>query len=145
VVRRASRRGDLLILAVVVPLAFVAGALVYSRVRAPARGPDGAGESAREGEGEGEQAPDVAARLRDLGPELHACYQQALQADAALGEGEILVRLEVASSGAVKGATIETALASATLDRCVRERAARWSFPAAAEGYGVQFPVAFKR
>jgi TonB family protein len=141
--RRASRRGDLLILALVVPLAFVAGALVYSRVRAPAGGRDGAGESARAGDVE--QAPDVAGRLRDLGPELHTCYQQALRANPALAEGELLIRLEVASSGTVEGVSIETALASATLDRCLRDRAARWSFPAASEGYGVQFPVAFKR
>jgi hypothetical protein len=139
----ASKRGDLFTLALVIPLAFVCGAALYGRARAPsaaASTPDEAAEQAA--------SPGVAERLREVGPELDACYRRAVRDDPALAEGEILVRLEVAGSGEVRVVTIDPVaggVANGALDGCIRAAAGRWTFPPAAEAYGVQFPVAFKR
>jgi TonB family protein len=143
VLARASKRGDLFVLALVLPLAFVAGALIYSGARARPPAGDVGDEAAVEADAE--RAPDVSERLRAAVPDLESCYRQATSADPSLGRGELLVRLGIASSGKVKDVSIETALESAALDRCVREAAARWTFPVSREAYGVQFPVVLQQ
>ena len=91
-------------------------------------------------------APVVQRYVAAFLPQVSACYEAALQGDAALAvSGKLL--FAIAKDGKVTSAKLEGVApgeAPAAVAKCVSERASAWVFPASGTAATVTYPLAFK-
>ncbi|MGE0790512.1 MAG: TonB family protein [Sandaracinaceae bacterium] len=81
--------------------------------------------------------------VRARQPELMHCYDQGRAAHPGI-EGRVVLRLEIAASGAVRSAQIaNTTLNDPSTERCMVAAAQRWAFPSANGPTAVSYPVIF--
>jgi hypothetical protein len=64
-------------------------------------------------------------------------------ADCADGHGKLTVRIDAAASGRVKGIVIHDSTVKSSVEKCLREAARSWKFPAADDGWSAEFPLVF--
>jgi len=78
--------------------------------------------------------PSLAERIAGYAPQVRACYERRLNADPTLG-GRLVIELQV-EAGEVHDVALTwtEGRGDRALERCVRRRAARWSFDADVTG-----------
>jgi hypothetical protein len=86
-------------------------------------------------------ASSVAPIIKRGRPDLERCYQRALRQDPGLSTARVTISITVGASGRVAKVAVDPALASGTLESCLKDVVARWPFPAAPLEYETQVPL----
>ncbi|MBX7192731.1 MAG: AgmX/PglI C-terminal domain-containing protein [Sandaracinaceae bacterium] len=87
---------------------------------------------------------DITPVVRQSQRTLQRCYEQALRLHPDIGSGVIRARVTLDSHGAVRLVELEGESVPPSLEQCVRQEAARWSFPPPGGPMSFELPLRFQ-